>query len=365
MMKSIRSYRDGRQNGDTIVEVLIAIAIAAFAIGLSYATAQRSLQQSITAREHNEALNLMENQIADLKIRFQSDTDFTNNFANKNHFCLDDSSKSSGDATWKAYQNWNDNRFNETSPLATSTGPDSSQPYYYDSSNKQGCQHGTDVLYYEDITTSDSSASNDPKIFHITVRWEKIGGGPVNQASLDYRLDSNGSSQALGDVTTVNPPGITPQNCPLPSPNPISETDPVLKLLSSAPSNQSWTYKYTDQPYTNSGNATPWNPNPACTYTIDITTRIRAPIPSPAQDYERMFIQFCNTPSSCEYKSTLTTDINEPTSTTASTTFTHVFSGNSINYLKVEHCSIYSGAPAGCSTAPNRIDAYDITVSGI
>jgi type II secretory pathway pseudopilin PulG len=370
-MKNIKKLKENLQNGDTIVEVLIAIAIAAFAIGLSYATAQRSLQQSITAREHNEALNVMENQIADLKLRFQGTdpTTFTNNFANKKHFCLDDSSKGPSDSTtnqqWAIYQNWDNSGFTVNSPLATSTGPDQSHPYYYNSSTKQGCQHGTDVLYYTDITTSNSSATSDSTLYHITVRWEKIGGGPVNQAGLDYKL--NGSFVRTLAAQTQNPPsgGILP-SCPLPSPNPISETDPVLKLLSSAPTNQSWTYKYTDQPYTNLGNATPWKPNPACTYTISITTRIRAPIPSPPQNNEQLFIQFCNTPTNCEYNSPLTPDINEPTflSATTNPTFSHVFSGNDINYLKIEHCSIYPGGPSGCNTALNRIDAYDITVTG-
>jgi Tfp pilus assembly protein PilV len=361
-MKKLNKFLNDLQNGDTIVEVLIAIAIAAFAIGLSYATAQRSLQQSITAREHNEALNVMENQIADLKIRFQQDsTNFNTNFANKNHFCLDDSPA----GQLAAYQNWDDSRFTENSPLATSTSPDQSHPYNYNTSTKQGCQRGTDVLYYVDIATSPSSASKDPTLYHITVRWEKIGGGQVNQAGLDYKL--NGSFVRTLAAQTQNPPGgsILP-SCPLPSPNPISETDPVLKFLSSAPANRSWTYKYTDQPYTNLGNATPWKPNPSCTYTISVTTRIRAPIPSPPQNNEQLFIEFCNTTTSCEYTSPLTPDINEPTSFTAITNpaFSHVFSGNDINYLKVEHCSIYPGGPSGCSTSLNRIDDYDITVTG-
>jgi Tfp pilus assembly protein PilV len=358
-MKNLKQQLYKIQNGDTIVEVLLAIAIAAFAIGLSYATAQRSLQQSITAREHNEALNIMENQIADLKIRLQKTTDpttFTNNFASKHHFCLDDSGADPvlTSSAWPALNNDGPNGPpSQTAPLAIKT---SSGPY------DQLCRHGTDVVYYADIDTSTSSATKDATLYHITVRWEKIGGGPVNQASLDYKL--NGSTSRALAAVTQNPGNILP-SCPLPSPNPISEKDPVLKLLSSAPSNQSFTYKFTDQPYTNLGNATPWKPNPTCTYTISIATRMRLP-PSPPQNNEQMFIQFCNTASSCEYTSPLTPDINEPTSLSAITnpTFSHVFSGNDINYLKTEHCSIYPSGPPGCSTALNRIDAYDITVSG-
>src|SRR5205814_634877 len=61
-----------KYRGDTIVEVLMAIAIAAFAIGTCYAIANRSLQHAISARERNEAVNLMEDQIANLKVRYKA-----------------------------------------------------------------------------------------------------------------------------------------------------------------------------------------------------------------------------------------------------------------------------------------------------
>lgn len=55
------------QRGDTIIEVLICIAIVAFAVGVAYGLSGRSLQQAIRARERTEALNLAQAQVEYLK----------------------------------------------------------------------------------------------------------------------------------------------------------------------------------------------------------------------------------------------------------------------------------------------------------
>src|SRR5581483_1789859 len=112
-MRLIKRLSSPKQNfrGDTIVEVLIAIAIAGFAIGVSYATAQRSLKQSITAQEHNEALNIIERQVNDLRVRFQgtsASSSFASTFANSSpgqaDYCLDDTGVNPATAaTWNPY----------------------------------------------------------------------------------------------------------------------------------------------------------------------------------------------------------------------------------------------------------------------
>jgi len=178
--------------GDTIIEVLIAIGIAAFAIAISYATAHRSLNQAITAREHNEALNIIENQIADLKLRYlkSSTGAFNANFAlPRNHFCLDDKASDPSDANWARHQNWSGT--SETSPLSSALSPNAAHPYYYNASNGTGCQHqkaGEGAIYYVDIVTSNKGSASNPTLYQIFVRWERIGGGQVNQTSLFYRV---------------------------------------------------------------------------------------------------------------------------------------------------------------------------------
>lgn len=52
-----------KQAGDTIVEVLIAIAVVSLVLGGAYAIASRSLANSRQAQEHGEALQLANAQI--------------------------------------------------------------------------------------------------------------------------------------------------------------------------------------------------------------------------------------------------------------------------------------------------------------
>lgn len=71
--------------GDTIVEVLIAIAIVGMVLGGAYASANRSLRASQRAHERGEALRLAEQQFELLKVSgSQSNTIFTGNA----NFCL-------------------------------------------------------------------------------------------------------------------------------------------------------------------------------------------------------------------------------------------------------------------------------------
>lgn len=53
--------------GDTIVEVLISIAVASAVLGGAYAVVNRTLQNSQQAQEHSEALNMAEGQLEQLK----------------------------------------------------------------------------------------------------------------------------------------------------------------------------------------------------------------------------------------------------------------------------------------------------------
>ncbi|HET6864125.1 MAG TPA: hypothetical protein VFH37_02935 [Candidatus Saccharimonadales bacterium] len=190
-----------RFRGDTIVEVLLAIAIAAFAIAITFATAQRSLNQSITAREHNEALNLIENQVTDLRLRFaksSSPADFNANFGNgTTHFCLDNTAVVPTDANWGPYTNYNDPVTDyEATNLANSSAPTATSPYYTPCVYQKA---GDGVIYYIDIKAKAlaSPITNNPNVYQVLVRWQRAGGGQVNQASVFFRPDGF-ASQTLG-----------------------------------------------------------------------------------------------------------------------------------------------------------------------
>jgi type II secretory pathway pseudopilin PulG len=164
--------------GDTIVEVLIAIGIAAFAIGTSYAVASKSLQQAISARERNQAINVLENQLNALKFREQQ-TDaatFTSKFSTPvTHFCLDETA-TDPTVTSSWYPKPNNGAVTADTPLQPGTAP---------ISYAAACQKDTD--YYVDITTL-NRGGRVPTVYKINVRWERIGGGPVNEASVYYRF---------------------------------------------------------------------------------------------------------------------------------------------------------------------------------
>lgn len=69
----MRLLRNSR--GDTIIEVLIAIAIASFVLGGAFVVVNRTLANSQQAQEHTEALRLAESQLEQLKSAAQATDD--------------------------------------------------------------------------------------------------------------------------------------------------------------------------------------------------------------------------------------------------------------------------------------------------
>lgn len=65
--QSVRRKLRG-QRGDTIIEVMIVLAVLGFAIGISYATANRSLAQARTAQENTEATELLQSQLERMRV---------------------------------------------------------------------------------------------------------------------------------------------------------------------------------------------------------------------------------------------------------------------------------------------------------
>jgi len=55
-----------KQNGDTLIEVMIALAIIGSVIAISYATASRALRTGRAAQERTEAVKFVESQVESL-----------------------------------------------------------------------------------------------------------------------------------------------------------------------------------------------------------------------------------------------------------------------------------------------------------
>jgi len=184
--------KKNRTTGDTIVEVLIAIAIASFAIGTSYSLANKSLQNAITASDRNQAVNIAQNQIADLKLRhpaYSSEDSFNADFGvpsgvsgppypvHGRDFCLLDGPTANGLPSWLPKVNPDIHTDADANTLNSST---------YDTTN---ClQKGQ---FYVNIAAEVTSTSNNTPanrtVFKISVHWPTLGGG-TSEADLYYRF---------------------------------------------------------------------------------------------------------------------------------------------------------------------------------
>ena len=135
------------QRGDTIVEVLIVLAVLGLAIGISYATANRSLMNARQAQESAKATELLRSQLESVRVLAKNGASAPadqNIFVNT-PFCI-----SSTTAT-------------VVSPAAGSSNP---------------CRF--DDLYEVTIT-------QDNNKFTLRAQWEDVAGQGTDSATLVYR----------------------------------------------------------------------------------------------------------------------------------------------------------------------------------
>lgn len=76
---SCKLLKPKTNNGDTIIEVMIAIVIVSVVFGAAFSLASRSTKNSISSRERVEALKLVEGQIEILKTK-RGDSTFDNTY---------------------------------------------------------------------------------------------------------------------------------------------------------------------------------------------------------------------------------------------------------------------------------------------
>lgn len=186
-----------KDKGETIVEVLLAITVAAFALGTSYAIANKSLQKSLSARERNESSSIAQSQIASLKLREQQmdKATFNSNLAasgtlpaNFLHFCLDEGTTSAAQLNGNWLPIPNNGQVTGATPLTTSGSPSYAAPTV----TSPGCTRTVDnVTYYIDIVameTVKSLNSDPPTVYQVNVRWPQIGTDETNQLNIYYRF---------------------------------------------------------------------------------------------------------------------------------------------------------------------------------
>ncbi len=129
--------------GDTIVEVLICIAVVSFVLGSSYASARNSQIAGIRARERDEATKLLEQQAEFLRAASAITSATTTPFNALGSFCL------------------------------TSTATvDTTIP----------CLLGSENRYEVAISRSATD------VFNILIKWDRAGGGAQEELSSYYRV---------------------------------------------------------------------------------------------------------------------------------------------------------------------------------
>ena len=167
-----------RENGDTIVEVLIAMAILALVLGGAYYTANQSFRNDRDAQEHSEALTVAQSQIEALRtyVLTQGQT-FT-----ANGDCIQNTGAS----------------LSPTGPCYMSGG--SSTIYGAQSS----CKSGDNVAYCYNVTITCPSGAcpsttyvdqtqNPGGIpldsYKVSVTWPALGSG-TDEVDLYYRVET-------------------------------------------------------------------------------------------------------------------------------------------------------------------------------
>lgn len=146
-----------RQNGDTIVEVLIVLTILATAFGLAYSIANKSLQGARASQEHSEALQLISSQAELLR-------------------------ENAGDSTSNVYDSTNPAFCMTTSspvavPFSSLVPPDAASDTL--TNYPAPCVQG---FYHLSITYYPNAPSGAKDAFTILVRWD----GPDGHRQQEY-----------------------------------------------------------------------------------------------------------------------------------------------------------------------------------
>lgn len=150
MRLSLRGLQPLRERGDTITEVLIAIAVVSLVLGGAYVTANRSLQNTRDAEERSNALKVAEGQVEQLKYLSSANPAALFGASVPASFCI------SGGTS-----------------VASSTAPCRV--------NSTGAATTVEPAYNISITRSGNT-------FTVRSVWTKVGGHAQNSVELKYRV---------------------------------------------------------------------------------------------------------------------------------------------------------------------------------
>jgi type II secretory pathway pseudopilin PulG len=139
-------------SGDTIVEVMIVLAVLSLAFAISLSIANKGLQQSRNAEEHSHGLGILNSQVEVLRSAIAKDADVFKN----QPFCM--------------------------------TASNAPSPNVADINKLDGTGYPGECkedIYYKSITYNSAAT---PPYFELRVRWDGIGSLGRQQENLSYRI---------------------------------------------------------------------------------------------------------------------------------------------------------------------------------
>lgn len=178
-----------KERGDTIIEVMIAIAVVGSILAQAYAIANRSLQSTQTSQERSESVKIAEQQIELLRDLAKTDPDAVFGSTNLNIFCIRTAGANTGERT----------DFPADFTIVDYT-LDNFEDYPAECRNLGGGNR------YNVLIERESSTSG---LFTFYSRWDRVGGGK-NEVKLVYRLHPSSSIASPIIDTTPPPPGTPP-----------------------------------------------------------------------------------------------------------------------------------------------------------
>lgn len=144
------------QRGDTLVEVLVCIAIVSVILTGAYVTTNRSTTGVRDSQEHAEALKLVESQLEQVRSNARSTGEV---FTQGPPFCMIDAQ-----------------------PVSASIAPDAAKCIQ----DSTGAATTGEPAYHLSITRSGDGTNG--AVFTITAKWDSVTGHGSAQENMSYRL---------------------------------------------------------------------------------------------------------------------------------------------------------------------------------
>jgi type II secretory pathway pseudopilin PulG len=191
-MKRLRLHNS---SGDTIVEVMIVLAVLSLSFAISYATANTGLNQSRNAEEHSEALGLLNSQVELLRTAVGNQA----NVFLGTPFCMSNPAAADPvpDSSFHSPENVDSN-------FPASAASDNFAKYPATCASQ-----GQDKFYNVSITYN-TPVATDPSqnYFDLRVRWDGIGSLGRQQEELTYRMSPLTATATSGIVTGASAPQL-------------------------------------------------------------------------------------------------------------------------------------------------------------